>query len=100
VRHLLPVERTRESEVRRVPCPNCRRQPGRPCQYDQERVPWSSHTGRYLLAVAAGLVPPLVGFGSDKPIQPGSPVPSGPKPSPGPRPTPTHPGNPRPTRAA
>jgi hypothetical protein len=96
MRDVLEEERARERLVRTVPCPLCRRQPGQPCRYTEDRVPWSSHTARYLLAVGAGLVPPLPG--QQQPPRPGSPVPP-PNPKPGPRPTPTHPPS-RPTKAA
>lgn len=53
-----PVERARNQLTRQFTCPVCGADQGRPCRY-----PWGgtsfTHTGRYRLAAATGLVPPL-----------------------------------------
>jgi hypothetical protein len=50
----LPAEMERERLARTVACPTCGRPPGQQC-YDI----WMSHTSRYNIAAAAGLVPAL-----------------------------------------
>lgn len=55
----LETEKARDDKVRQVPCPVCGAQPRRRCSGE-----WTmtvSHTGRYLVAVDADLVPPLAG---------------------------------------
>jgi methyl coenzyme M reductase gamma subunit len=71
-------ERDREYAVRSVACPNCGAVPGKPCRYtetsDSTYVPVPApplkrkafrgpvaHTGRYDVAVLAGLVPAMKG---------------------------------------
>lgn len=59
-------EERREVKVIRFPCPNCGVGPGKPCDFGYStkgfrlRSP-CSHTGRYLAAVDAKLVPALPG---------------------------------------
>lgn len=53
------IEQERERVVRTVACPVCNALPGYVCWYDGNS--WTiSHTGRYDLAAAKDLVPPLV----------------------------------------
>lgn len=59
-------EKDRESSCQTLPCPNCGAVPGRRCAWGMNKDGRSlrvatSHTGRYLAAVAAGLVPGLIG---------------------------------------
>lgn len=63
---LADVEIDRESSCRTLHCPNCEAIPRRLCAYGfhpsgRIRRAVTSHTGRYLMAVAAGLVPPMPG---------------------------------------
>ena len=64
VRWMLPEERLRELEVRRVRCRVCGAVPHQPCRYPASKTGGAtafSHTARYLRAVVAGLVPPMSG---------------------------------------
>jgi len=63
---LTEAEKDREASCITVACPVCGSRPGRRCSYGlstSRRSRWNvcSHTGRYLAAVDAGLVPPLTG---------------------------------------
>ncbi len=58
------VEQDREDAVQKVTCPVCKSKPGKKCRMnDLARYTngMRSHTGRYLLAASAGLVPLLPG---------------------------------------
>jgi hypothetical protein len=52
------AEVEREDLVRGFACPSCGAEPGVKCGEDWQRMPFS-HTARYNLAAAAGLVPAL-----------------------------------------
>ncbi len=60
-------EKEREDLVRTCRCPNCGAEPRKPCGYGRSRaghritIP-TSHTGRYVEAQKAGLVPPWRGW--------------------------------------
>jgi hypothetical protein len=60
------IEQRREEKVQRVACPNCEAVPGGLCYFGLTAKGWRlrspcSHTGRYLVAVDARLVPRLAG---------------------------------------
>lgn len=63
---LTETEECRDARVRKVSCPNCGAAAGSWCDFGvtvkgyKHRQP-CSHTGRYLAAVASGLVPGLIG---------------------------------------
>lgn len=57
------TELDREALVKTMPCPVCGVAPGRRCRHANMTFPACSHTGRYNLAVKAGLVPALPGGG-------------------------------------
>jgi hypothetical protein len=64
---LTTSEKEREDLVRTQPCPDCGAGRKRPCEYGTNKlghriVMPTSHTGRYISAVGAGLVPPWVGW--------------------------------------
>jgi hypothetical protein len=60
-------EKEREDKVRTLPCPNCAAKAKHPCTYGLSSagaritIP-TSHTGRYVAAQEAGLVPPWRGW--------------------------------------
>jgi len=60
-------EKEREDQVRTRTCPNCGAEPMRACTYGLSSagsrvvIP-TSHTGRYVAAFEAGLVPPWRGW--------------------------------------
>lgn len=64
---LTASEQERDNLVQQLPCPDCGVAQGVRCCFGlkadgQPKVPQSCHTGRYLLAVEAGLVPPWAGW--------------------------------------
>lgn len=72
---LLPAEIEREELVRTVVCPVCRATCGRGCSYQCGTKSIAAHTGRYQLATAVGLVPPLPGASkTPPPDRPDGPV--------------------------
>lgn len=63
---VMRTERERDDAIRRVQCPNCSAPPPYACiDVRDDGTDYrmaTGHTGRYLAAVEAGLVPPLVGW--------------------------------------
>jgi len=63
---LTEVEKDREASCRTLACPNCHAKPRILCSHGRSRAGHQlkssiSHTGRYLAAVDAGLVPEFAG---------------------------------------